>query len=154
MDIRLILGYYKHLLRLPQQFFDNMRVGEILSRIGDAAKIRTFINEISISLIVNVFIITFSFVLMFIYNWKLALIMLIVIPLYTILYIIVDKLNKKQERTLMEHAADLESQLVESLNTVKTIKQFGIEDFTNIKTEMKFVTLMQTVIVRSELILY
>ncbi len=145
IDTRLILGYYKHLLRLPQQFFDSMRVGEIISRIGDAAKIRTFINDVSISFVVNVFIVIFSFILMFIYSWKLALIMLVVIPLYTILYIIVDKLNKKQERKLMEHAADLESQLVESLNTVKTIKQFGIEDFANTKTEFRFVNLMQTV---------
>ena len=39
IDVRLILGYYKHLLKLPQQFFDNMRVGEIISRINDAVKI-------------------------------------------------------------------------------------------------------------------
>jgi len=42
IDARLILGYYKHLLRLPQQFFDTMRVGEIISRMNDAVKIRVF----------------------------------------------------------------------------------------------------------------
>src|SRR5699024_8040680 len=36
IDARLILGYYKHLLKLPQRFFDTMRVGEIISRINDA----------------------------------------------------------------------------------------------------------------------
>ena len=39
IDAKLILGYYQHLLRLPQSFFDRMRVGEIISRIGDAVKI-------------------------------------------------------------------------------------------------------------------
>ena len=146
IDTRLILGYYKHLLKLPQRFFDTMRVGEIISRINDAVKIRAFINEVSISLTVNVFIVLFSFVLMFIYSWKLALIMLIVIPLYTVVYIITNKLNKKQERKLMEHAADLESQLVESLNSVRTIKQFGIEDFSNMKTEVRFIGLLKTVL--------
>jgi len=38
IDARLILGYYKHLLKLPQRFFDTMRVGEIISRINDAVK--------------------------------------------------------------------------------------------------------------------
>nr|WP_282456344.1 cysteine peptidase family C39 domain-containing protein [Chitinophaga sedimenti] len=38
IDAQLILGYYKHLLKLPQQFFDTMRVGEITSRINDAAR--------------------------------------------------------------------------------------------------------------------
>jgi len=145
IDTRLILGYYKHLLKLPQRFFDTMRVGEIISRINDAVKIRAFINDVSISLTVNVFIVLFSFVLMFIYSWKLALIMLIVIPLYTVVYFITNKLNKKQERKLMEHSADLESQLVESLNSVRTIKQFGIEDFSNMKTEVRFIGLLKTV---------
>jgi ATP-binding cassette, subfamily C, bacteriocin exporter len=145
IDARLILGYYKHLLKLPQRFFDTMRVGEIISRINDAVKIRAFINEVSISLIVNVFIVLFSFALMFIYSLKLGLIMLMVIPLYSIVYIITNKLNKNQERKLMENAAELESQLVESLNSVRTIKQFGIEDFSNMKTEVRFVGLLKTV---------
>ena len=145
IDTRLILGYYKHLLRLPQRFFDTMRVGEIISRINDAVKIRSFINETSVTLTVNFFIVLFSFALMFIYSWKLALIMLAVIPLYTVVYFITNKLNKKQERKLMEHSADLESQLVESLNSVRTIKQFGIEDFSNMKTEVRFIGLLRTV---------
>lgn len=145
IDTRLILGYYKHLLKLPQRFFDTMRVGEIISRINDAVKIRAFINDVSISLTVNVFIVLFSFALMFIYSWKLALIMLIVVPLYSVVYFVTNKLNKKQERSLMEHSAELESQLVESLNSVRTIKQFGIEDFTNMKTEVRFIGLLKTV---------
>ena len=145
IDTRLILGYYKHLLKLPQRFFDTMRVGEIISRINDAVKIRSFINDVSISLTVNMFIVLFSFALMFIYSWKLALIMLIVIPLYSVVYFITNKLNKKQERKLMEHSAELESQLVESLNSVRTIKQFGIEDFSNMKTEIRFIGLLKTV---------
>ena len=34
IDSRLILGYYKHLFTMPQKFFDTMRIGEIMSRIG------------------------------------------------------------------------------------------------------------------------
>jgi len=145
IDAQLILGYYKHLLKLPQRFFDTMRVGEIISRINDAVKIRAFINDTAVSLIVNVFIVVFSFTLMFIYSWKLALIMAVVIPLYALVYFITNRLNKKRERQMMEHSAELESQLVESLNSVKTIKQFGLEDFANVKTEMRFIKLLKTV---------
>jgi len=142
IDARLILGYYKHLLKLPQQFFDTMRVGEIISRINDAVKIRIFINNTSLSLTVNFFIIIFSFALMFSYYWKLAMIMLAIIPVYILIYWITNKLNKKTERTIMESSADLESQLVESLNAMGTIKQFGLEDFANIKTETRFINLL------------
>ncbi|WP_321295585.1 peptidase domain-containing ABC transporter [Marinifilum fragile] len=144
IDSRLILGYYKHLLKLPQRFFDTMRIGEIISRINDAVKIRAFINDTAISLIVNVFIVFFSFALMFIYSWKLALAMALIIPLYALVYFITNRLNKKQERKVMEQAAELETQLVESLNSVKTIKQLSLEDFANLKTETRFINLLQT----------
>ena len=142
IDARLILGYYKHLLKLPQQFFDTMRVGEIISRINDAVKIRAFINEVSLSLTVNILIVCFSFGIMFLYYWKLALIILLVIPLYLVVYIIINKLNKKTERKIMESSAELESQLVESLNSVGTIKRFGLESFANINTETRFIGLL------------
>ena len=145
IDARLILGYYKHLLKLPQRFFDTMRVGEIISRINDAVKIRHFINDTLITLIVNIFIIVFAFGLMFVYNWKLALIIALILPLYLITYTITNRLNKKQERKIMVNGAEVESQLVESLNSVKTIKQFGIEDHANLKTENRFVNLLRSV---------
>ena len=145
IDARLILGYYKHLLKLPQRFFDTMRVGEIISRINDAVKIRHFINDTLITLIVNVFIIVFAFGLMFIYNWKLALIIALILPLYAVIYGITNRLNKKQERKVMVRAAEVESQLVESLNSVRTIKQFGLEEYANIKTETRFVSLLRSI---------
>ena len=143
IDARLILGYYKHLLKLPQQFFDTMRVGEIISRINDAVKIRTFINGVALNLILNILIIVFSFLLMFAYYWKLALIMFAIIPIYFLIYWIVNQLNKKAERKVMEQTAELESQLVESLNAVRTIKRFGLEEFSNIKTETRFIKLLK-----------
>ncbi len=144
IDARLILGYYKHLLRLPQRFFDTMRTGEIVSRIGDAVKIRAFINDVAINLLVNVFIVLFSFGLMFTYYWKLALVLLIVVPCYVAIYWITNRLNRRRERELMERAAELESQLVESVNAIRTIKQLGLEEHANLKTENRFVKLLQT----------
>ena len=145
IDARLILGYYKHLLKLPQQFFDTMRVGEIISRMNDAVKIRAFINDVLIGFAVNVFIIFFSFALMFTYYWKLALIMLIVVPLYALIYYFSNRLNKHTQRKLMEKTAELENQLVESVTAVSTIKRFGLEEFTNLKTEIRFINLLRTI---------
>jgi ATP-binding cassette, subfamily C, bacteriocin exporter len=145
IDATLILGYYQHLLKLPQTFFDNMRTGEIISRIGDAVKIRVFVNDVTINFILNIFILVVSFILMFTFFWKLALIMLFVVPLYALIYYISNRLNKKVQRKVMERAADLEAQLVESLNSAGTIKRFGLEDFSNLKTETRFVSLLEII---------
>jgi ATP-binding cassette, subfamily C, bacteriocin exporter len=145
IDARLILGYYQHILHLPQRFFDTMRVGEIISRVNDAVKIRSFINDTAITLVVNVMIILFSLLLMFMYYWKLALIMLTIIPVYFLLFLCSDYYSRTQQRRLMEEGAALETQLVESLNAAGTIKRFGIETFTIINTERRFYTLLKSI---------
>ena len=145
IDIRLILGYYRHLLSLPQSFFDTMRTGEVLSRINDAVKIRLFINDVALSLLVNVFIILLSISMFFFYYWKLALIALTIIPLYSVLYLISNAINKKWQRKLMEESAELEAQLVESIDSAATLKRFGLESFTEVKMENKFIRLMRSI---------
>jgi len=144
IDASLILGYYQHLLRLPQSFFDNMRTGEIISRIGDAVKIRVFINDVSINLVLNLFILIVSFIMMFTFFWKLAVIMLTVVPFYAGIYWLYNRLNKTVQRKVMERGADLEAQLVESLNSASTIKRFSLEDYSGFKTETRFVALLET----------
>lgn len=143
LDATLILGYYRHLLTLPQTFFDTMRTGEIISRINDAVKIRYFINNVSLELAVNVLILVFTTGLMFVYSWKMTLITLVCIPFFVVLYVIANRLNRKFARRIMERSADLEAQLVESVNAVGTIKRFGMEEFVHLRTETRFVKLLQ-----------
>ncbi len=143
LDATLILGYYRHLLTLPQPFFDTMRTGEIISRINDAVKIRYFINNVSLELAVNVMILVFTSFLMFVYSWKLTIITFICIPFFVLLYVVANRINRKFSRSIMERSADLESQLVESVNAIGTIKRFGMERFVHLKTETRFVRLLQ-----------
>ena len=144
INSRLILGYYKHLLKLPQSFFDTMRSGEIISRMGDAVKINSFINETLLNIVINIFTIVVAFTLMFSYYWKLALLMLIVIPVYLTIYVLYNRVNRIIQRKVMEESAELQAQLVESINSAGTIKRFGIEGYANIKTEDRYVKLTRT----------
>jgi ATP-binding cassette subfamily B protein len=144
INTRLVLGYYKHLLKLPQSFFDTMRSGEIISRMGDAVRINSFISGTILNLVINIFTVIVSFALMFSYYWKLAVIMLIAIPVYYLIYFFYNKANRIIRRKLMEQGAELQAQLVESINSASTIKRFGIENYANMKTEDRYVTLTRT----------
>jgi ATP-binding cassette, subfamily C, bacteriocin exporter len=145
IDATLIVGYYQHLMRLPQRFFDTMRIGEIMSRVNDAVKIRLFINEVALGMVVNFLITVFSIGLMFLYYWKLALLMVMIMPCYGLLYMISNACNKKWQRKSMEAGAALETQLVESISSVATIRKFAAENFFGHLMEAKFVPLMQCV---------
>lgn len=145
IDTALILGYYQHILKLPQPFFDTMRVGEIVSRMGDAAKIRDFINQTALGLILNSLTVIIAFGLMLFFSWKLALIVFVTLPLFMLFFYLFNKLNKKYQRKTMETAAELQSQLVESLNSIQTVKRFGLEEYSNVKTESRYVRMMRSI---------
>lgn len=149
IDSWLILGYYKHLLELPQSFFDSMRVGEIISRVNDALRIRIFINDVALSLIVHGLTMVFSMTVMFIYSRKLSLIMLLAIPVYALIYFISNKLNAKWQRKMMETGASLESHLVETVQGVSTIRRFSAENYFNLKTESRLIFHMKTIFTSS-----
>jgi ATP-binding cassette, subfamily C, bacteriocin exporter len=144
IDSKLILGYYKHLLSLPQFFFNTMRVGEIISRINDAVKIRVFISNVSIEVVANALIVVFTIGFMSLFSLKLAFIVLVGIVIYSVVYFFYNNFNKKYLRKIMENAADVESHLVESINNIATIKHFGVEVFANLKTETRFIKLLKS----------
>jgi ABC-type bacteriocin transporter len=144
IDAMLVLGYYRHLMKLPRQFFDTMRTGEIISRVNDAVKIRYFINNIAIDMMVNILIVTITLIVMISYSLKIGLIVFISIPLYIILYKIYNRINKSTIRKTMEDSAELESGLVESLNAADTIKYFAAENNFINKIDQKFVKLLDS----------
>jgi ABC-type bacteriocin/lantibiotic exporter with double-glycine peptidase domain len=145
IDASLILGYHKHLLALPQRFFDTMRIGEITSRIGDAVKIRALINEIALELVISTLVIAFSFALLFVYSTVLGALALTIIPIYGVIWLVANAHNKRASRALMERGAELQSQLVESVSAMGTIKRFGLQIDVELRIEARFVLLLRAV---------
>jgi ATP-binding cassette subfamily B protein len=143
IDAALILAYYRHLMRLPQPFFDTMRVGEITSRVGDAVKIRSFLNTSLLSLVLNPLILLFSLGAMFFWSWKLALLSLALLPANGIIYWLANRLNRDGQRRIMERSADFDAQLVESLHAQPVLRRFRLEEFSLLRTEVRLVRLLR-----------
>ena len=53
VDLALIAGYARHILGLPLRFFEMRQVGEILSRVNDAAKVREAISGTTLTAVVD-----------------------------------------------------------------------------------------------------
>jgi ATP-binding cassette subfamily B protein len=122
-----------------------MKVGEIISRVNDAVKIRSFINETALNIVVNLMIVGLSMACMFLYYWKLAVLSACIVPLYLVIYLVSNKVNKLWQRRLMEKSAGLETQLVESLGAASTIKRFCLEGYASEKTERSFIGLLRSI---------
>lgn len=145
IDATLVLGYYRHLLSLPQRFFDTMRIGEITSRIGDAVRIRALINDIAVELVMSTLVVVLSLSLLFVYSATLGLVVMAIVPIYAVVWAVANARNRLTSRALMERSAELQSQLVESISVIGTIKRFGLEADAELRTETRFVRLLRAV---------
>ena len=154
IDAALIMGYYRHLLALPQRFFDTMRTGELISRVGDAVKIRGFINDVAVDLLVSAMIVVLSAGVMLTYNVKLGLLVIAVIPLFALVFWTANGVHRQVLRKLMENAAELESHLVESLGAITTIKRFDLQPSAAARGESAFVRLLGSVYTSSKVGIY
>ncbi len=145
IDAGLVLGYYRHLMRLPQSFFDTMRVGEITSRMRDAVAVREFLNGTILNLILNPLILIVALAAMFAYSWRLALFSLALIPANALVYFASDWLNRRYQREIMERSADFDSQMVESLHAMSVVRSCGLEEEMGFRSETRLVRLLKRV---------
>lgn len=124
IDGSLVLSYLRKLFRLPAGFFAHRGAGELNSRINDAVKVRYFLTSGLTEIISSLLILIASACLMFYYNWHLAALAFSFIPLYIILFIISDNVNKRVKREVIEDAAAFEEKSVECISSMRAIKYF------------------------------
>jgi ATP-binding cassette subfamily B protein len=71
-----------HLHRMPISFFADTKTGEIMNRVSsDVDNIDNVVTGTLTSIITNVIIIATTVVAMFVWNWRLALISIVIVPL-------------------------------------------------------------------------
>gem|GEM_PF-156876 len=145
IDAGLILGYYRHLMRLPQSFFDTMRVGEITARVRDAVAVRDFLNGTILNMIVSPLVLIVALAAMFTYSWRLALFSLALLPANVGIYFASDWLNRRYQREIMERSADFDSQLVESLHAMSVVRSCGMEEEMCFRSETRLVKLLKRI---------
>lgn len=145
LDISLILGYYRHVLELPMNFFGTRKVGEIVSRFMDASKVREAISGATLSIMIDTLMAIAGGVILYTQNAMLFGITVIIVILYGAIVFAFNKPIRDINRKQMENNAQLTSYLVESLNGIETVKAFNAEGKANIETEKKFIKLLKNI---------
>jgi ATP-binding cassette subfamily B protein len=127
VDLTLIAGYARHLLSLPMRFFELRRVGEILSRVNDAAKVRDAVSGMALTAVVDGTLVALLVVVLWLYDWPLALVATAFVPLLVASTLAHHPPVRRLSRQAMERAALLSAHLVEDVSGVETVKAFGAE---------------------------
>ena len=145
LDIELLLGYYKHIISLPMNFFRTRKIGEIISRFNDASEVKNIISETVLTIMIDTVMAIFGGVILWNQNEKLFLITLVIIVIYFVMVVIFNKFYKKLNREQMENSANLTSYMVETINGIQTGKVYNAEKKVEIITESKFVKLLGSI---------
>jgi len=145
LDIALLLGYYRHVLALPMNFFGTRKVGEIISRFTDASKVRDAISGATLTIMIDTLMALAGAIILYMQNAAMFGISFIIVVLYGIIVITFNKQYKKLNQKQMENNAQLTSYLVESLNGIQTVKAYNAERKVNQETESKFVKLLRSI---------
>lgn len=127
IDMHMVVQFYSHILSLPMRYFEERKVGDILKRFNENARIRDFLTGRAIGVTLDCLMIFVYLGLMFYYNVKLTLLALVFIPGYIILTLVVTPIFKRQYREAFEKAAEADSQMVESVSGVGTVKATAAE---------------------------
>jgi HlyB family type I secretion system ABC transporter len=143
VDLTLVAGYSRHLLTLPMRFFETRRVGEILSRVTDAAKVREAISGTTLTAVVDGALVVLMLVVLWLYDWPLALVATLFVPLLLAATAAHHPAAKQMSRQAMEHSAGLSAHLVEDISGVETVKAFGAERSRAEEGESRLVDLVQ-----------
>ena len=127
LDLTMISGFINHALNLPLKFFESRRVGDIITRVQENQKIQQFLIENVLMSWLD-FLTGFIYLgLMLYYNWKLTLLILLLIPPIIILTLAATPLLQKVSRARFNASADQNSALVEMMSGISTVKAVTAE---------------------------
>ncbi|PYS72448.1 MAG: hypothetical protein DMF69_07565 [Acidobacteria bacterium] len=127
LDMQMVVDFYRHVLSLPIRYFEERKVGDILKRFNENARIRDFLTGRVMGVTLDCLMIFVYLGLMFYYNVKLTIVAIIFIPAYVALTLIATPIFKRQYREAFEKAAEADSQIVESISGVGAIKATASE---------------------------
>lgn len=128
IDIPLMLGYFEHVYKLPMKFFATRKTGEITTRYSDASTIKSVFTNIALSIVMDIVMAVGVGIVLFRMNSSLFSITLFSTVLSLLLVIILKEPYKRINEETMQQSAVLNSQMIESLRGIETIKCNACED--------------------------
>ncbi|AZB73019.1 peptidase domain-containing ABC transporter [Synechococcus elongatus] len=127
IDLKLGSDIIDHLLKLPLRYFERRPVGELSSRVQELEKIRSFLTGTALTTVMDAMFSVIYILVMFFYSWFLTVVALSTVPVFVGITFFASPIVRRQLREKAERNAETQSQLVEVLSGIQTVKAQNIE---------------------------
>ena len=120
---------FNHYQKLSFSFFDNQKVGQLMSRItNDLFDISELFHHGPEDIVISIIKFSGSFIILMCINWKLALWGCAIIPVMFVYAYIVNVKMKRAFKRNREKVADINAQIEDNLSGIRVVKSFANED--------------------------
>lgn len=127
LGFQMVSNLFRHLLRLPLNWFEKRHVGDILSRFASTRPIRDLFAEGLIAAVIDGLMAVSTLIVIFIYSRLLGVVVVTTALLYLMLRLALYKpLREKYEDQIVATARE-QSVFIESVRGIQSIKIFGHE---------------------------
>ncbi len=127
MNIQIANNLFRHLIRLPLDWFEKRHIGDVVSRFGSLDQVKELLTTGVIEAIVDGIMVIGTLVMMFLYSPTLAWVVIVAVILYSIIRVILYKpLRRLSEENIVANAKE-DSNFMETVRATQTIKIFGKE---------------------------
>ncbi len=118
---------YHHLIRLPLEYFQKRHMGDVVSRFGSVKNIQEFITGSALTVLLDGMLATTTLIMILIYSPLLSLVILGFFGMQVFLRAALFTPLRSRTNEAIANAASQESNFMESVRAVKSIKVFGRE---------------------------
>lgn len=122
LELSLVMEFGRQILRLPLQYYETRRSGEIVSRLQDIQAINQLISQAVVSLPGQLFVAIVSLVFMIFYSWKLTLAGILIAGLMTLSTVLFLPTLQQKTRSALALEAENQGILVETFKGALTLK--------------------------------
>ncbi len=127
LNIQMAANLFRHLLKLPMDYFEKRHIGDVVSRFGSLENVKQLMTTGLIETVVDGVMAIGLLVMMFIYSPTLAFIVIGAVVLYVIVRLVLYRPFRQLNEESIVTNAKQNSNFMETIRGIQSIKLFGNE---------------------------
>ncbi|MEX0287964.1 MAG: peptidase domain-containing ABC transporter, partial [Flavobacteriaceae bacterium] len=127
LNFQMKLNLFRHVLKLPVEFFEKRHIGDITSRFGSLSPVANLFTSGFIAIVLDGIMAITTLVMAFFYSVKLTLIVLGFLVIGFLIELLTFPYEKRKNEEILHRSAKAETNFLESIRAIRAIKLFGQE---------------------------
>lgn len=127
LNFQMTVNLFRHLLRLPVEFFERRQIGDITSRFGSLAPVGKLFTSGIVAIVLDGLMAVGTIVMAFLYSANLTLIVVGFLVVNLVIELTVFPVRKRKNEEILHLGAKENTNFLESIRAARAIKIFGQE---------------------------